>query len=140
MHPDMADNRKCVLVVEDDQPNILVIEIYLKEMGYNPVSVRNGPKALEKFKESRFDIVLLDLKLPDMNGFEIAAGMREIEKNANRPSAYIVAISGNANDNIRDFCLEKGMDDYLAKPYRLEDLKKKLAKFLSVQDAPSRFP
>ena len=77
----------------------------------------DGQEAVEKFKEQEFDLILMDIQMPVMNGFEASEEIRR--KNKEVP---IIALTAYALKGDRDKCIESGMNDYLAKPYKMQDL------------------
>jgi CheY-like chemotaxis protein len=122
----MAEPNKSVLLVEDHQANVLITTMFLEELGYNIDVAFNGWDAIEKFEASRFGLVILDLQLPQIDGFEVARRIRFKEKTDNLPPTPILAVTGNATEDDKILCLREGMNDYLSKPYRLPELEKKL--------------
>jgi len=114
-----------VLVVEDDRLNQMVIQEILEQEGHAVVSVSNGMAALQEIENRCFDLVFLDLQLPDMSGYEVVSTIREKEirqgtgKGQHLP---IIALTGFASDGERRKCLHAGMDDFIAKPFNLNQL------------------
>ena len=114
-----------VLVVEDDQVNQLVIQKILEHEGYTVVIVSNGIAALREIDNRYFDLVLMDLQLPDMSGYEVVRKIRENESKMDSgigPSLPIIALTGFAGDVERQKCLHAGMNDFLAKPFNVNQL------------------
>ena len=89
--------------------------------GYSVFVVENGVTAVELFKTTKFDIVFMDIQMPQMDGFEATRLIREYEKESglNTP---IIAMTAYALDDDRNNCLAKGMDDYISKPLKSSDL------------------
>ncbi len=81
---------------------------------------------MERLASERYDLVLMDCQMPDMDGFEATAAIRTREASGG-PRTPIVALTANAIEGDRDRCLAAGMDDYLAKPFRLADLRRVVA-------------
>jgi len=94
---------------------------FLKKLGYRPEVVGNGLEVLQALERQPYDIVLLDVQMPEMDGYEAARQLRRRWTDAERPR--IIAMTGNALQGDRERCLEAGMDDYIAKPMRVEDLR-----------------
>jgi CheY-like chemotaxis protein len=116
---------KHVLIVEDNEINIKVIKILLSECGIKNITVaQNGKEALERITDE-YDLVILDMGLPDMNGLEVFERMKSILK-----GTYTRIIACTANDDWHDKCLEAGMDGFMTKPVMLPELKKMLEKTL----------
>ena len=110
-----------VLVVEDNPVNQKVTEKMLEPLGHEVAVAGNGREALEILSVGDFDLVFMDLQMPEMDGLEAT---REIR--SRWPGAFprIVAMTANAMQGDREACLEVGMDDLVAKPVRLDDLQK----------------
>jgi signal transduction histidine kinase/CheY-like chemotaxis protein len=117
-----------VLVAEDNENNQMLIELLLKRQGVETVIVENGLLAVENLRGNEYDLVLMDLEMPEMGGFEAVAAIRENEKTLKR-RANIVALSAHAPDEQRDHCIAAGMDDYMMKPIDVKALHALLSKF-----------
>jgi len=113
-----------ILVAEDNTVNQKLIQRILSKLGYMCDIVENGVQALEKMKEKAYDTILMDIQMPEMDGLEATAHIRSNQ--AKQP--YIVAMTANAMTEDRDVCLQSGMNDYLAKPMKLEELMNVLKK------------
>ena len=112
---------KKVLIVDDDASIIEVLRLYFEKEGYAVSVCMQGDKALSSFHASNPDIVILDLMLPGMDGYDVC---REIRKNSNTPIIMLTART-DALDKI--IGLELGADDYVAKPFEPKELHKCLA-------------
>jgi len=109
--------------VEDNLLNQKVVGFYLKKKNYEVISVTNWRDALDKVKNEPLDLILMDIMLPEMNGFEITAEIRKWEKEEKKEEKIpIVAVTANTLDNDKEKCLKAGMNDYLPKPFTAEDL------------------
>ncbi len=120
-----------ILVVEDDPDNLLLISHILIFLEYSFVTVTKGQDALDLATKYDIDLVLLDLVLPDISGFEV---INCFKQNPLTKSMPIIAISGLVKLPERDRAAAAGCDDYLTKPYLIEDLQQKIRQYLS----PSR--
>jgi osomolarity two-component system sensor histidine kinase NIK1 len=88
------------------------------------IIANNGVEAIERFRENKFDIILMDIMMPVMDGLEATIKIREEEKLNNiKKRTPIVALTANTMDNDRDKCISYGMDDFLSKPFDIEKLK-----------------
>lgn len=110
------------LVVEDNEINAKVLNALLKKLGYSADLAENGELALDKVKDRTFDIVLMDLQMPVMDGFASAAAMRKMGVHC-----PIVAVTANSDYDARIRCFDVGMNDLLTKPLNKDLLKEKLA-------------
>ena len=113
------------MVAEDNLVNQSVLKLQLEKLGYEPVLVDDGVAALDLWQKEDFPIVVTDCHMPNLDGFELTKEIRNAEKTADykdRPRTIIVAITANAMAGEAEKCLEAGMDDFLAKPVRMNDL------------------
>jgi CheY-like chemotaxis protein len=115
-----------VLIVEDDYANALVTRLYLEDAGIRCVVVENGEEALQKISTENFDAVLMDIGLSTLSGYEVTRAIRARECELGLPRLRIIGVTGYAFTTDRDKCFDAGMDDYLSKPYKSEDLLGKL--------------
>jgi diguanylate cyclase (GGDEF)-like protein len=120
---------KRVLVVEDNRANQQVAVGMLERLGCRAEMADNGKAALDLISRQNFDLVLMDCQMPQMDGYEATACIRNLESNRNR--IPVVAMTANVREGESDKCLQAGMDDYLPKPLILAELRKKLLLWLS---------
>jgi signal transduction histidine kinase/DNA-binding response OmpR family regulator len=113
-----------VLLVEDTDYNALAATAVLRRLGLSCERARNGAEALQLFAAKRFNLVLLDRNLPDMDGTEIARHMRKLE--ADGPPSVILAVTAYCTADDRTLCLESGMDAFVGKPLTPEKLRRVL--------------
>jgi CheY-like chemotaxis protein len=116
-----ARRRLSVLLVEDNVVNQKVAATMLEKRGHRVFVASHGREALEALDEERVDLVLMDVQMPEMDGFEATKRIRERER-ANGGHVPIVAMTAHAQTGDREKCLEAGMDSYISKPIRAEDL------------------
>ncbi|MGP8247146.1 MAG: response regulator, partial [Bryobacteraceae bacterium] len=109
-----------VLLAEDHPVNRQLAVKMLEKHGYSVTTAENGLRAVELFALQKFDIVLMDIQMPEMNGFEATAAIRKAE--AGRSRVPILALTAHSADRDRACCLAADMDDYLPKPIRSRDL------------------
>ncbi len=131
-----ADDR-VVLVAEDNAVNQRVTVAMLERLGFRAQAVGNGYEALDALREIPYDLILMDCQMPELDGYETTRIIRNSESLARR-RIPIVALTANAIKGDRERCLAAGMDDYLAKPVRLEALQETLARVLgAVAESPA---
>ncbi len=123
-----------ILLVEDTQVNQEVAIVMLQMLGCTSELAKDGIEAVEKFKGGKFDAVLMDCEMPRMDGLQATRAIRAWEKETNRHSTTIIAATVNATEADKDIALSAGMDSYITKPFRLQDLKDHLMPLL--QDKP----
>jgi CheY-like chemotaxis protein len=121
-----------VLVVEDNPVNQMVATEYLESWGCEHVTADNGAAAVALYREDSFDVVLMDVQMPIMDGFEATAEIRRIEE-AGGGHVPIIAMTANAMSGDRERCLRAGMDGYLSKPLQPRVLKERLTE-LAAED------
>lgn len=109
-----------VLVVEDNYVNKLVLEGFLKKLGFNVFIADNGKEALSMLEKRAFNLVLMDCQMPIMDGFEATRQARQLD-NANA-MVPIIAVTANANPGDRERCIAAGMNDYMKKPFTQANL------------------
>jgi CheY-like chemotaxis protein len=114
-----------ILLAEDNISNQKVILALLKRLGYDAYAVANGKEALSALEAELYDVVFMDVRMPEMDGLEAT---RIIRKRWPDKGPKIVAITAYAMTGDRERCLEAGMDDYVSKPVRLQDLALVLSK------------
>jgi signal transduction histidine kinase/DNA-binding response OmpR family regulator len=116
-----------VLVAEDNPVNRLVALKLLEKLGHSVVQVEDGIKAVEAVKHQHFDLVLMDVQMPEMDGFEATAAIRAQETTSGG-HVPILALTAHAMKGDRERCIEKGMDDYVSKPVQVEELMAAIAR------------
>ncbi len=112
-----------ILVAEDNQVNRLVALATLARLGFETDTAENGRKALAALENNHYDLVLMDMQMPEMDGIEATRRIREREKSAGDACRLpVIALTANSIEDERERCLAAGMDDYLSKPFSLADL------------------
>ncbi|MBE8362734.1 hybrid sensor histidine kinase/response regulator [Leptospira borgpetersenii] len=113
-----------ILVAEDNETNCLLIERALKKLGYDPVVVHNGREVIEKMQLDFFDMILMDIHMPEVDGIEATKWIRSQKQNTEFP--IIIALTADVIESNKEVYISKGMNDYLTKPLDLLLLKKTL--------------
>jgi len=117
-----------LLVAEDNAVNQMVVRRMVEKLGYRAEIAGNGREAVEAFLKSRYDLILMDCQMPEMDGLQATAAIRAAEQAGQR--VPIIALTAHATTGDREACLAAGMDDYLSKPLILDVLKSKLAQWM----------
>ncbi|MCX8077481.1 MAG: response regulator [Geminocystis sp.] len=131
-----------ILIAEDNIVNQKVITNILKRLGYRADVVANGLEVIETLRRQSYDLILMDVQMPEMDGL---TATRQIRTLWNSPTGnfqgkppYIIAMTANAMEGDREICLAAGMDDYISKPVRLEVLMEKLKNLGRIKQSPSQ--
>jgi CheY-like chemotaxis protein len=130
-----------LLLCDDNAINQKVAARLLQQMGYQPDLSSNGLEALAALDRQSYDLIFMDVQMPEMDGMEATRAIRERQRDRARfpnykPSIIIVAMTANAMTGDREKCIAGGMDDYLAKPVRPEDVRRIIERWASVASMP----
>ncbi len=125
-----------ILLAEDNPINQKVAVHLLEKRGHHVTAYNDGKKVLAAVKNNSFDLVLMDIQMHNMNGYEVTAAIRKNEGRTGRHTP-IVAMTAHAMKGDRERCLESGMDDYLAKPLRPEELYKTIERVAKAYQKPA---
>ena len=121
-HPAGRDQRRFkILLAEDNLVNQKVAVRFLEKRGHTVVVAESGRQALDAWRKQPFDLILMDVQMPEMDGFEATALIREQEKSGAK-HVPIIAMTAHAMVGDRERCLAAGMDDYVSKPINTTDL------------------
>ena len=118
--------KKRILLLEDEKHLADTLKLNLELEGYNPVVVNDGQTAIAKFKEEKFDLAILDIMVPNIDGIGVAESIR---LNDTKIPIMFLSAKGTAEDRV--IGLRKGGDDYIAKPFNLEELLLRIKKLLA---------
>ncbi len=127
-----------ILVVEDNAVNQQLVLLMLRKVGYRADVAANGVEALEALERQPYDAVLMDVEMPEMDGLEATRRIHARWPRDRRP--HIIAVTANAMQGERELCIQAGMDDYLAKPIRIEELAGALGRVVPLPGAPHPVP
>ena len=123
-----------ILLVEDNLMNQKVVMFNLKKLNCEITPVSNGKEALENFKNNSYDLILMDIMLPEMNGYEITTEIRKFEKLREvKNPVTIIALTANTYENDKEKCISVGMNEYLSKPFSAQQLIKTIEKFIPAE-------
>lgn len=123
-----------VLIVDDDVTMRWLLCKQLDKLNLQADSAANGKEALERVKKWPYQVILMDIHMPEMNGYDAARAIRNLEKHMEQEPVPIIAVTADPDSQL---CLESGMNDYLQKPLDLECLRTTLAKWMKSQGASS---
>jgi CheY-like chemotaxis protein len=119
-----------ILVAEDNRINQRIAILTFKQLGVSIDIASNGLEALEKYRKKQYDLILMDMQMPEMDGLEATSEIRTFEQESKMSHrAVIVALTGSEPTEKRDVCLEAGMNDYMEKPIQEKLLRSLMAKF-----------
>ncbi|MDH5797330.1 MAG: response regulator, partial [Paracoccaceae bacterium] len=122
-------NGKTVLIVEDNEINQIVLDRQLQSLGFQTRLAENGDAALQIWKSEKPELIISDLNMPVMNGYDLVQSIRASERHGNLPHLPIIALSANATEEEHRKALKLGFDNYLVKPVEVKNLRKALAAF-----------
>ena len=126
--------------MEDNAVNQMVAKGMLNKLGYLVTSVVNGKEALGMLEDKEFDLILMDCMMPVLDGYETTTAWREQEAAEGEERIPIIAMTASVVEGEQQKCLACGMDDYLSKPVKLEELDAKMRQWLGSKgaDAPAQ--
>jgi len=126
----MMKNKPVILVVDDQLNNILLLEGFLVRQGYEIIQAESGQEALDKLSENQIDLVLLDVKMPGMSGFEVLTKLRADKKTQRIP---VVMITAQIEKETRVQAYESGCDDFISKPFEQYELLVRVKSLLRIK-------
>jgi CheY-like chemotaxis protein len=121
------DNKPTILLIEDTEEVIMMVADYLESNGFNTVTAHDGLEGILQAQLTHPDLILMDIQMPNMDGFEATKKLRSDPGFKRTP---IIALTALAMSNDRERCLEAGMDEYITKPVHLRGLVKIIGNFL----------
>ncbi len=124
----MAENKRTLLIVDDDIFLVDIMAFTLKQSGFEIIKAHNGQEALDIMAKERIDLVLTDIMMPVMDGFELAKNLKANPATVNVPVIFLTAKS-NVEDKNKGFSI--GINDYVVKPFNLKDLVSRINKALN---------
>jgi CheY-like chemotaxis protein len=125
-----------LLIIEDNKDQQVLFKIIAEKLRMSASIVPSCTAGLEAATANAFDVILMDCKMPDMTGLECAQRIREIDQLHDRHTP-IIAVTARAMPGDREKCLEAGMDDYLSKPFTIEQLNSKINQWVSTGRLPN---
>jgi len=123
-----------ILLAEDNPVNQKVALRVLKHLGYQADVVGNGKEVIKAIADKSYDLIFMDIQMPEMDGLEATQYIRSQEKESQLPPIAIVAITANATHDDQYTCHKAGMNDYISKPIQIEELRKILQRYESLKN------
>lgn len=115
-----------ILVAEDNEVNQRVLRAILERAGYNCDYAKDGKEAVERYPGGNYDVILMDCQMPFLDGLQATSEIRNLEVQSKLNRCPIVALTANAMKGDRERCLNVGMDDFISKPFKSQDLLAKI--------------
>jgi two-component system alkaline phosphatase synthesis response regulator PhoP len=128
----MSDTRQKVLIVDDEMDALMALKVALEAEGYNVAEAKDGHEALDKVYSEIPDVILLDLMIPGIDGFEVCRQLKSDDMYRHIPVIMLTA-RGEIDDKVEG--IELGADDYVTKPFNLKELKARVKMVLRRQEA-----
>jgi PAS domain S-box-containing protein len=133
--PASSAHKPCILLVEDYATNVLIATAFLDDFSYGYDIASNGEQAVQLAGKNRYDLILMDVQMQGVDGYEATRQIRQIEKQQKRPPTPIIAMTAHALCGDKEKCLQAGMSDYISKPFNPEELRTKLDQYLCALNA-----
>lgn len=131
----MNTKKSRILCVDDEPVNLKLLEALLVPRGYEVVKAENGKEAIEKLEEREFDLVVLDVMMPEMNGFEVCKRIKAADRYRNTPVVMITALRSK-EDRIRG--IEAGAEDFISKPFDQTEVLARIKMLLKIKTLNDR--
>jgi len=125
-----TDSVKRILLVDDSTDNRLLIKAYLKKQPFEVIEAVNGSEAVELFAKDNYDLVLMDIQMPVLDGYSATMEIRELERSKGKNRTPVLALTAHAYARDIQKSLDAGCDDHLTKPIRKRELLEKLGEYL----------
>jgi two-component system sensor histidine kinase/response regulator len=135
-----ARRRSRILLAEDNLVNQKVALKALEKLGFAADVANDGAQALQATREKRYDLILMDVQMPVMDGMEATRQIRDPNSGSLNPEVTIIALTAHAMAGDRERCLENGMDDYLAKPIKAAELHETIGRWMTAPSGPESEP
>ena len=118
-----------ILIVDDQEANVMLLEQVLRNAGYTRITSTMDPQAVRALhQQHRYDLILLDLQMPELNGFQVMKGLKEIEQDG-----YLPVLALTAQPSFKIAALEAGARDFISKPFDLLEVHKRIHNMLEVR-------
>ncbi|MDX2256812.1 MAG: response regulator [Pseudanabaenaceae cyanobacterium bins.39] len=133
VHAQDSDRGFNILLAEDNMVNQKVAMRVLTHLGYKADIANNGHEVIKAMSQKSYDLILMDVQMPGMDGIQATKQIRLQEQESHIPKVIIIAMTANATENDQDTCLQSGMTDYISKPIQIDRLKELLKYYESIK-------
>ena len=120
--------KKRILIVDDESEFVDMTRFYFENRGYEVFSASDGEEGLKQARSLKPDIVLLDIMMPKMNGYQVC---RELKSNPTEPTCHVIMLTAKSQESDKFWGMETGANEYITKPFDIEELEKKINNALS---------
>ena len=120
--------KKRILIVDDESDFVNMTRFYFENRGYEVFSASDGEEGLKQARSLKPDIVLLDIMMPKMNGYQVC---RELKKSPTEPTCHVIMLTAKSQESDKFWGMETGANEYITKPFDIEELEKKINNALS---------
>ena len=122
-----------ILVAEDHEGTRFLLTRLLKKIGYEPDCAVNGREVIQAIEKQHFDLILMDVHMPELDGYKVTKQIREIEENSDKTEkVHIIALTADVLPEVRKKCVDAGMNGYLEKPVQMKDLRAAVSRVASL--------
>ena len=125
---------KNILLVDDYEPNVLVASVMIQQLGCSFEIASNGIEAIHKFSHGQYDLVLMDVQMSELDGLEATRRIRLFEQGKSLQRTPIIAMTAHVREQDKDRCFQAGMDDFIPKPFEMNELEKKITKYINFKN------
>jgi CheY-like chemotaxis protein len=125
LYPDKQKSSMKILIIEDDKITLKTLQNSIESLGHTVHTAESGEEALKAIENSKFDLIISDIMMPGISGLSLVNVLRSV----NLYRSPIIMISALHNKSLLDAAFEAGANDFIAKPFAIEDLKEKLQKY-----------
>ncbi|MDO9392057.1 MAG: PAS domain S-box protein [bacterium] len=128
--PEGATENRRILVVDDSEDNLFLLQAFLKKLPYHLTTAHNGQEAVDQYQSQRFDIVLMDMQMPVMDGYTAVSKIRELERTGHKQRVPVIALTAHAMKEDEAKTLAAGCDAYISKPIAKQKLLDTISRYL----------
>ena len=115
-------HKETVLIVDGAHANLLILQNFMGHYSCNTLLASDCCKALQLFSQNNVSLILMDVMMPGMEGFDMVHNIRRIERELEKPQTPLIAVSGHIQPSEQHLCIQAGVNDYISKPIKAQDL------------------